>query len=280
MNPIVESIRTRILKRNKNWLGIVVGDTGSGKSFSAIRLAQAIDPGFTIDRVVFNPNDFIALIRSDLPRGSAIVFDEAGVGMPSREWYSIQNKVLGYVLQTFRYKNYAVIFTVPSIDFVDVQARKLFHAYIETCGINYSIKAVKLKYKIPRYNNHMNKWFWIYPRIKGKRFETLWLGKPDKSFIKLYELKKRTEAEKLLVTANQETKAVEIAKPIQRRPITCYRCGHEWETKTTAVRIKCPSCYSTLVRSRNGISPELPVLPKYREEGSEKKFEEKVTYGA
>lgn len=65
-----------------------------------------------------------------------IVFDEVGVGIPARDWYTISNKMLSYVLQTFRYENLSVIFTCSSFDFIDVQTRKPFHTYIETLAIS------------------------------------------------------------------------------------------------------------------------------------------------
>ena len=35
-------IRVRLLYQNKNWLAIITGDTGSGKSYSALRIAKKI----------------------------------------------------------------------------------------------------------------------------------------------------------------------------------------------------------------------------------------------
>ena len=64
----------------------------------------------------------------------AIGFDEAGVGMNARDWYTIQNKILGMILQTFRHRNLMTVFTVPHISFIDVQARKLFNIAIVAQG--------------------------------------------------------------------------------------------------------------------------------------------------
>lgn len=127
-------IRKR-LRSNKNFLCFVVGETGSGKSSAAIRLASIVDESFDVDKVVFKPLDFLELVNR-VERYSAIVFDEAGVGIPAREWQSIQNKILGYVGQLFRHRNLAVFFTVPSLDFVDKQIRSLTHAIIHIRGWN------------------------------------------------------------------------------------------------------------------------------------------------
>ena len=132
----VDLFRRRI-RNNKNCLVIFTGDTGSGKSYGALRFAEKLDPEFNEKRIVFTPDKFLEIIRHDkeLHSGNVIIFDEAGVGMASREWYSIQNKILSYVLQTFRFKNLIVIFTVPDFTYIDSQARKLFHFYFETSKI-------------------------------------------------------------------------------------------------------------------------------------------------
>ena len=255
MNPLIQQIRSRLLKQNKNWLAVVCGETGSGKSYSAIKIAAAIDDSFSIEKIVFNADDLIKLLQGNYPPGTAIVFDEAGVGLPAREWYSIQNKILGYVLQTFRYKNYAVIFTVPSIDFIDIQARKLFHAYIETCGISRKNKTVTLKYKIPKYNNQKNKWLWYYPRISGKVLKRIIVSKPDWRILKEYETKKRLAAETIVNKAKVE---IETIKPAEGTPITCTHCNTTWRTTSTARRVQCSHCTSWVKLKKVGI----PVLNK------------------
>jgi ABC-type dipeptide/oligopeptide/nickel transport system ATPase component len=46
MNYIIESVKRRINHQNKNWLAIICGETGSGKSYSALRLAEMIESFF------------------------------------------------------------------------------------------------------------------------------------------------------------------------------------------------------------------------------------------
>jgi len=113
-------------------MGVVYGPTGSGKSWYSLKLAKAVDPDFSIDNVVFTVDEFFTLLNSDkLKKGSVVVFDEAGVAIPNREWYSIHNRMVNYVFQVFRFKNIGVIFTVPSLDFIDSQTRKLMHNVVE-----------------------------------------------------------------------------------------------------------------------------------------------------
>ncbi len=211
-SPIIKSIKARILYNNKNWLAAIVGETGSGKSFSALRIAKLIDPSFNIDRVVFTPEQFLELLNSGtLTRGCAVVFDEAGCGMPAREWYSIQNKLLGYVLQTFRRENLAVIFTLPNISFLDVQARKLFHTIIQTLSVNFKKKYVVTKYFLNQSNPVKDKDYRKFLRIRNNsgamlRVSRYLISKPNDAIIEKYEAKKKVFANDLKLQAQEALK--------------------------------------------------------------------------
>lgn len=192
-------IRNRLMNRNKNWLAIICGETGSGKSYTALSIADEISPrGITAERnVVFNPIQFLNRVthRTDLKKGDIIIFDEAGVGMASREWYSVQNKLLGSVLQTFRNLNVGVIFTTPNLSFVDVQARKLFHNYFETVYIDYNRSLAYMKTYEIQHNSRFDKTYYKHPRIKdsaGRSISINYLGvpKPRKDLVADYEQKK------------------------------------------------------------------------------------------
>lgn len=155
-----DRIRYRLFFQNKNWLAVICGETGSSKSYSALRLAELIGPVY----FVFTPKEFMQLINNKkLKRGSCIVFDEAGVGIPSRDWQSVQNKLFGAVLQTFRNMNIAVIFTTPNLSFIDVQARKLFHAFIETDYIDRKEKIAYVKPYDLQINVRLDKTYMKHP---------------------------------------------------------------------------------------------------------------------
>ena len=49
---LLQWIRNRI-RKNRNLIALFIGDTGSGKSLSSIRLAERVDPNFNVDRIVF-----------------------------------------------------------------------------------------------------------------------------------------------------------------------------------------------------------------------------------
>lgn len=195
-NLIPQFYKQRIAQ-NKNWLALICGETGSGKSYSALRIAELCDRSFSINRVVFTAEQFMNVLssRPKLKRGNIIIWDEAGVGLPAREWYSISNKAINYVLQTFRHENLGVIFTTPSFNFIDIQARKLFHTYIETQFINYKDEYVRVKWLNLQENPRLDKIYFHYPTVSynGKRITVkgMNLHKPSQMLINAYEKRKR-----------------------------------------------------------------------------------------
>lgn len=174
----------------------ITGATGSGKTYSALSFAERWDEDFNIDRVVFTPQEFIKLLNSgNLKKGSVIVADEFGVSMNSRNWQSASNQMLNYVMQTFRSKNYAVLFTSPDFGFIDASARKLFHCHMMTQGINKKAKEVNIKPYMLQINQRSGDVYYKFLQIdvKGqgiKKVNEVGVSLPTKKLIKAYELKK------------------------------------------------------------------------------------------
>ena len=144
---LIEYLLDRIYKLDKNNIISITGETGSGKSFSALSLAETLSPDrFNINYVIFEPQEFSDLIKSQvLQKGDVIVWDEAGVGIPSKLWWSILNRSINYILQVFRNENISLIFTTPNLGFIDSDARKLLHFYFSMLRID---SKKKIAYKI------------------------------------------------------------------------------------------------------------------------------------
>jgi len=181
LDAVVGLIKYRLTSLDKNFMAVVVGETGSGKSAAALELAHSIDPSFIDNpRIVFTPVEFMRTVKElkdERERGIkrrrrsrkenkrystknivrmkptiCIIFDEAGVGIPAREWQRIQNKLIGYVAQLFRHLNLCILFTVPSMSFIDTQIRKLMHAIIETKTIDRKHMIGVTKYWMIKHN--------------------------------------------------------------------------------------------------------------------------------
>lgn len=184
----------RLNRRNENLLLSVVGGTGIGKSYTAIFIAMKLNPKrFDVRKhVVFRAKDFMELLNNgNLKRGDVIIWDEAGVEMGSRDWYSISNKMINYVLQTFRHKNIGVIFTVPDFNFIDSQARKLFHATVEVLYKDKAKKRCMVKVMTVEPNPYTGEIYRKYYRWKGGALKQIWIPMIPKETRKIYEPNKK-----------------------------------------------------------------------------------------
>jgi len=194
---VLQRMHNRINRRNKNLLIAFLGETGSGKSWSGLKLAEKLDPTFDIDRVVFTPAQFMHVLNNPrkyrLKKGSVIVWDETGVNFGARDFFKEENKNISKVLQTFRHKNLGLILTVPHKSFIDTHARKLLHYEFITLRINEETKEVETKcFQIqvnPTYKSYSK-----YPKKIGDKgagkVSRIHLGKPSPKLIKRYEAKK------------------------------------------------------------------------------------------
>ena len=209
-------IKSRVAK-NQNFVMLYVGQTGTGKSYAAMSLAEELDPEFDISRIVFSADEFIDVLNNDdiLTRGSVIIWDEAGVGMPAREWYSISNKVISYVVQTFRVKGYVLIMTTPSLKYIDSQIRALFHGIAETIDPSmYGGNFGWAKYMHLVHDPKEGKTMMQYPvimdehnrpmKLKGRtaRHGNMLFSKPSEELIGDYEVKKKEFTDNLITSAS------------------------------------------------------------------------------
>lgn len=197
-NPFLNWILKRIQKK-KNCMIVIVGQTGSGKSYAAMMLAIMLDALFNIDRIAFTGKEFIEIASNPkLKPGSVILLDEAGISMDNRTWWSTHNRMINWLLQTFRHQRLIAIITVPELSFIDKKSLVLFHVVMETTSIDPKKKICFLKPKIvnPKPASLTNKNFWMtFPTIKDDSGEVikinrLEVGLPPKKLLKNYEKKK------------------------------------------------------------------------------------------
>lgn len=224
-NPVVGYIKRRI-KRNKNFMGIVCGETGSGKTYGAIALALAIDEEFDIEKqLVFTIKDFMNLLNNKtLKRGQVIIFDEAGTNMNSRTWYDVQQRLFNYVLQTFRHMGIVVFFTTPSFDFIDSHSRKLFHAYFEPMRINYKTKTQKMKMNLISNNAQHGKVYFkrMIVRREGvvSKINSIIVNKAPDELCRAYEIKKTSFTNELNEDIMQDVEVDSNAKKNMLKKLT------------------------------------------------------------
>lgn len=102
--------------------------TGSGKSYTALRIGELIDKDFSIDKVVYKPIEFLQVIDRVKESGKTcqvVVVDEGQITAPAYLYHSFTNKAIFYVLTTFRYLNSMAIFVTPTFSWLDKRVRFL-----------------------------------------------------------------------------------------------------------------------------------------------------------
>ncbi|MHA1481992.1 MAG: hypothetical protein ACTSQA_00965 [Candidatus Heimdallarchaeaceae archaeon] len=162
----VSYIKQRI-EKNLNMIIMISGKTGSGKSFSSLSIGEMLDPDFGIERVIFKAKDLMNLInRGNLKKGSVIIWEEAGIDLSSKSWQSTTNKIINFLIQSFRHRNFILIMNAPYSDFVDNTTRKLFHAEFQTVSTNLAKKKVTIKPKLLQYNASLKKWYFHYLKVR------------------------------------------------------------------------------------------------------------------
>ena len=114
------------LKEKRNSLIMLLGQPRTGKSYTAITLANKLDVnGFDVkDKVSWTIPDFITQIQN-APEGSCLIFDEAGAEFNSRNYQSQFSKMLNFILQTFGSRYVNVLMCLPLLNFTDKSARQL-----------------------------------------------------------------------------------------------------------------------------------------------------------
>lgn len=203
-------LRQKIWKRcnveDLHFMGTIVGREGSGKSWTALSIAEKIDPSFHAERVMFDPESFLRRLKewkaAGETQGKAIVVDEAGVGVGVRSWYEKDQIKFNQVLQVIRDENMATIFTLPALGELDSMSRTRLHALLEMTDKD-SGEWAELKWKNmdPDRTDKDGKIYKKYPRMRvngfTRRIKRLRFTPPDLDVAEKYEARKDDFQEQL-----------------------------------------------------------------------------------
>lgn len=129
---LLRRIWDRVNRDNEHFMGVIVGREGSGKSFTALKIASMIDPTFDADRVIFDVADLLEVLRDgDHDPGNFYVLDEAGVQFGVRSWQERGQVLANQALQLVRDHNLGLIFTLPRLGELDSQTQGRLQAFLE-----------------------------------------------------------------------------------------------------------------------------------------------------
>jgi len=221
---VVDYVHDRVLNKNKNFICMFTGPTGSGKTYSALRMAQDIDPDFDIRNIIFNPEDFMDLIdgiSKELKPGSVVLWDEMQIGMNNLEFQGFIARSINYILTTFRHRNIVLICTAPYFSFVNSATRRLFHAVFELEKIDYRRSLSLSKPLFIQVNQRTGKSYYKFLQFaKGDgstpKITQFALGLPSKVLLDKYESAKQAFTKKMGEDLRAEAKRRKEEKEIKQ----------------------------------------------------------------
>jgi len=243
---LLNYIKERVYNQNTNFMGIFVGKVGTGKSWSALRIAEQTDPTFNISRVFFSIKDLLDAVEKDIIKPTqAVIFDEAGIDASNRDSYmSMKNKAIAQLNQTWRYKRIICIWTVPDISNIDAGTRKSFDTIFETKKVFKKAGYVKISCKFIDINHQSGKMYEKHGRINND----IIMYKIHKPSIKLrhkYQKKKDEFARELYKKLKEKIDPKEkVDKQAFRRCNICNTLGNYSHTRKKFVCRKCGNIYN------------------------------------
>jgi hypothetical protein len=131
----LSKVKERVLTKDRDFVAVIDGEEGVGKSVLAQQLASFLDPDFNLDNIVFNSDDFMKRIKDPkIKKGACIVLDEAFNAANNRASLTEVNRAMIGVASEMRQRNLFVFMVLPSFFDLDKyfalwRCRALFHVY-------------------------------------------------------------------------------------------------------------------------------------------------------
>lgn len=239
----ISYIKARI-KNNKNFLCPIVGPTGTGKSYAGVQMMYYLTGRYEPKNICLTARAFMdRLTCGELNKGDVIVWDEAGIDLNAKQWQSLANRIVNYVMQTFRKENLIVFFTVPYFQFLDSDTRKLVHALFETKKINYKTNLSTIKPFIVQINSETGKMYRKYLRIRNNvsnsivPVKRITVEKPDEAILKIYESQKDEFTQELYREVNATLYKLNKKHEKEAKPLT-ERQQQYWDLREKGLSLK------------------------------------------
>jgi len=167
-------------------------------------------------------------VYKQLKRGACIHYEEGGVTLNNKLWQNKFVKAISYVLQTFRYRGIILIFTLPYIDFLDMNTRKMLDASWETITIDRVNNKVHLRPKLLNWSSKKQKFYERFLRVSGTgrkkaiKIDNWGVPKPSAKLWSDYEKKKDKFINKLYGDIMQDIRSDKkiVEKVVEEKELT------------------------------------------------------------
>ncbi len=120
------------LKNKKNIFIMICGGSGEGKSYTALKIAEIIQPDFNpAIQIAYFAWQFLKVIENAKKKKyKVIILDEAHTTIPATKWFDYVNKAVHYVTTTFRQLHtLCVLIVTPNIKLIDKRLREICNYY-------------------------------------------------------------------------------------------------------------------------------------------------------
>jgi len=213
----LDKVRYKVLKKDFDFVGVVDGREGAGKSVLALQLGAYLDENFSIDNIVFTSGDFISKIKNPAThKGACIILDEGFNAINSRASMSEVNRSMGAISTEMRQKNLFILIVLPSFFDLDKQfglhrSSSLFHVYLRDGVERGQYVIFPRRYKLNLYLNGKKTYNYSkpkspFPPCKFTKFYTV--DEEAYRFKKAEAFKKRTVSNQARNWLNQRNSYV------------------------------------------------------------------------
>jgi hypothetical protein len=275
----------RLVRSNKNCIAVTTGPTGSGKSYSNMKIAELwyekrFNDSFPVENICFGVLELLKRIRSkELPvrKGELFILEEAGTSMGALDFANKTSKIFSYVLQSFRSMNLCLLMNLPYFTMLNKQARELVHIQLETLSIDQNEKRLYLKPYILQTNPTSGKLYRHFPRVvidsSMECIEYISYGLPSKELTDAYEQAKedfvlQTIDDGISVIEELEAKKGPVEKPLPRLQQAIWGLWEEGVSRNKDIAANLmitPSSVSDAMkamRKKGILPPKVPYRPK------------------
>lgn len=127
----LDNIQNKAIPNNWDCVALVIGREGSGKTTLATQMANYLDKNFTVENIVFKPEEFNKLIDDCKPE-SAIIYDEAITGLQANQHASNISRTIVSKLTMIRKKKLKIFIVFPYLHLLQKYfvMRCLFCVYV------------------------------------------------------------------------------------------------------------------------------------------------------
>lgn len=227
----IKAVRKIIKTQDYDWLHVIVGNEGVGKTSLGHCLSKKMWPNFNLETdSIFTTDDLISRVKAAKNKpGRAVVVDEGALVFFTRDSMSKANKEAVKLLTGMRQFNMFVVICVPNFWILDRYVRE------------HRVKTVSRVVKRGWFHHYSPKKVKQIRRDK-KTLKTIW---PDYDFRESFGNSAELWPDEWALYKNKkELLVTESNNKVHKYNASCGKCGYNWLTHSKAVKPACPSCGS------------------------------------